>query len=107
VLLLPDRYAQAGQMTQRLVEAVLTGCLPLTPATISAAERFTPQRLHVTTGSDVTTTLTDLQAIAGTGEHAALIAECLRALDIFRLSRQVDVLDDLLTTPHARVGAPP
>jgi hypothetical protein len=28
VLLLPDRYARAGQMTQRLFEAVLAGCLP-------------------------------------------------------------------------------
>lgn len=30
VLLLPDRYVTAGQMTQRLFEAVLAGCLPLT-----------------------------------------------------------------------------
>lgn len=107
VLLLPDRYSQSGQMTQRLAESVLGGCLPLTPATLRAAQRFTPRRLHVTTGSAVTETLPALHAIAGTGEHTALIAECLRALDIFRLSRQLDVLDDLLTTPHTWVGAAP
>jgi hypothetical protein len=32
VTLLPRRYARAGQMTQRLFEAVLAGCLPLVPA---------------------------------------------------------------------------
>lgn len=84
VLLLPDRYARAGQMTQRLVEAVLAGCLPLTPASIRSAERFTPRRLHVTDGAAVTAMITQLTEIAGTSEHVALIAACLWALDIFR-----------------------
>ena len=44
VLLLPARYAAAGQMTQRLFEAVLAGCLPLTPTTIRHADRVHPTR---------------------------------------------------------------
>lgn len=102
VLLLPDRYAAVGQMTQRLVEAVLAGCLPLTPTTIRSAERFTPARLHVTSGTDVLTTLAWLRRIAGTSEHVELIAEGLRALEMFRVSRQLDVLDSLLAGPAGR-----
>ncbi|MGH3978440.1 MAG: hypothetical protein ACRDRZ_05500 [Pseudonocardiaceae bacterium] len=102
VLLLPDRYAQVGQMTQRLVEAVLAGCMPLTPTSIRSAARFTPRRLHVTSGADVIATLAWLHQTAGTSQHAELIADCLRALDIFRVSRQLDVLDDLLAQPAGR-----
>lgn len=96
VLLLPDRYARAGQMTQRLAEAVLAGCLPLTPTNIRSAGQFTPARLHVASSADVTTMITQLQHVAGTPEHVELIAGCLGALEVFRLSRQLDVLDDLL-----------
>ncbi|WNV84929.1 hypothetical protein [Umezawaea sp. Da 62-37] len=101
VLLLPEQYAQVGQMTQRLFEAVLAGCLPLTPSSIRSAELFTPARLHVADGTAVTTMLTRLQDITGTAEHAELIADCLQALDVFRLSRQLDVLDRLLSTRTA------
>lgn len=48
----PDRYA-AGQMTQRLPEAVFAGWPPLTPATIHDAERFAAYQLHVTGSADV------------------------------------------------------
>ncbi|MEV7629213.1 hypothetical protein [Actinoplanes sp. NPDC089786] len=34
VLLLPHRYAAAGQMTQRIFEAVLAGCLPMAPVDV-------------------------------------------------------------------------
>lgn len=104
VLLLPDRYAAAGQMTQRLHEAVLTGCLPLTPATIRGAELFTPPELHVTDGSAVATTLTHLLRIAGSHEHVDLIAACLDRLDPFRASRQLDVLGSLLTARKEAVS---
>jgi len=83
-------------MTQRLVEAVLAGCLPLAPISIRSVERFTPPRLHVAHGADVSSTLAHLQRIAGTGEHVELIASCLRALKVFRVSRQLAVLEDLL-----------
>lgn len=100
VLLLPDRYAKKGQMTQRLVEAVLAGCLPLTPAYIRSAEHFTPPQLHVADGTAVHTALNRLQQIAGTKEHEQLITECLQALDCFRLSRQLDVIDNVLARQH-------
>lgn len=97
VLLLPDRYAAAGQMTQRLPEAVLAGCLPLTPAYIRSAPQFTPTQLHVTSSDHITTEVAALRhRIAGTPAHADLMAQCLAKLDIFRLSRQVDTLDRVL-----------
>lgn len=96
VLLLPDRYARAGQMTQRLFEAVLAGCLPITPATLPFAEAFTPRSLHAATGDQVASLISDLIGIAGTTDHAALITECVRMLDPFRLSRQLAVIDRIL-----------
>jgi hypothetical protein len=78
VLLLPGRYARAGQMTQRLSEAVLAGCLPVTPATLPFASAFTPPALHAATGADAADRITELQNIAGTPRHAELIADCPR-----------------------------
>ena len=95
VLLLPDRYAQAGQMTQRLAEAVLAGCLPITPIPMSFGEKFTPADLHADNGRQVIQRITELMTVAGTGEHARLIGECVRRLDIFRLSRQLATLDTI------------
>src|SRR5262249_23116861 len=92
VLLLPERDARAGQKTQRVVGAGLAGCLPLTPASIRSAEQFTPQQLHVESGAEVTAMITHLGEIAGTTEHVELIAACLCALEVFRVSRQLDVL---------------
>ena len=77
VLLLPDRYARAGQMTQRLFEAVLAGCLPITPATLPLASAFTPPALHAATGEQAADVIAGLLGIAGTARHAALIAECI------------------------------
>jgi hypothetical protein len=102
VLLLPDRYAAAGQMTQRLHEAVLAGCLPLTPDTIRGAGRFTPPALHISSGFEAAEKIERLIRIAGTARHASLIAACLRRLDAFRLSRQLTTLDHLLTDPARR-----
>jgi hypothetical protein len=44
-------------------------------------------------------TVRHLIAIAGTEEYVAQLSACLRQLDLFRLSRQLLVLDDLLTSP--------
>ncbi|MGW5689604.1 hypothetical protein ACWEWX_01165 [Streptomyces asiaticus] len=104
VLLLPRRYAQAGQMTQRIFEAVLSGCLPLCPADIRHAERFVPGPLLVRNGTDVVRTLRWLRAEAGGPTHARLLADCVSRLEPFRLSRQTAVLNGLLDT-HARAGA--
>jgi hypothetical protein len=98
VLLLPDRYAAVGQMTQRLFEAVLAGCLPITPASIRGAARFTPPDLHAADGRQVADLIRRLHSIAGTADHAALIRACLQRLDLFRLSAQLDTLDHVLAT---------
>jgi len=96
VLLVPGRYTRAGQMTQRLAEAVLAGCLPITPAAIADAGTFTPAALHAADGQQVIHRIEHLQAIASTAEHAALIAQCLEHLSLFRLSRQMATLDHVL-----------
>jgi hypothetical protein len=96
ILLLPERYARSGQMTQRLPEAVLSGCLPLTPAAIRSASIFTPKSLHVKSGWEASQTLNALQKVRGTDSHAELIDECIGHLNIFRLSRQLDIIEDLL-----------
>ncbi|MBE8477510.1 hypothetical protein [Streptomyces justiciae] len=98
VLLLPRRYARAGQMTQRIFEAVLSGCLPLCPADIRHAQRFVPPPLLVRTGSDVVHTLHRLRTEAGTDTHIQLLADCVSRLEPFRLSRQVKVLNGLVNT---------
>ncbi|MBN1172993.1 MAG: hypothetical protein JXA67_12525 [Micromonosporaceae bacterium] len=97
ILLLPDRYAQVGHMTQRLFEAVLAGCLPLTPTTIRDAARFTPTDLHISDGTDARRTLDHLTGLAGSPVHQRLLTACLQRLNLFRLSRQLDTIEDVLT----------
>lgn len=99
VLLLPERYIQAGQITQRIFEAVLAGCAPLLPITVRGAAGLVPANLHVADAEDVRHRVGWLTEIAGTGAHADLIADCLRRLDPLRLSIQLDVLDRLLRRP--------
>jgi hypothetical protein len=96
VLLLPHRYAQAAQMTQRLPEAVLAGCLPITPTSIACAAAFTPLALHAADGEQVIDRIAHAQVIAGTDEHAELIGACLDRVSVFRLSRQITTLDHIL-----------
>ncbi|WP_328869656.1 hypothetical protein OHT76_05785 [Streptomyces sp. NBC_00287] len=102
VLLLPQRYAVVGQMTQRIFEAALAGCLPLAPADIRHADRFVPRDLVVESSDQVIERIRHLQRIAGSPEHADLVAACIERLDLFRLSHQVDVLEDIL---HRVAGA--
>ena len=83
-------------MTQRLFEAVLAGCLPITPATLPFASAFTPPALHAATGEQAADVIAGLLGIAGTARHAALIAECIRMLGIFRLSRQLATINRIL-----------
>jgi hypothetical protein len=96
VLLLPERYARAGQVTQRIFEAVLSGCVPLAPASLHRVGEFVPDLLIVRNDTDVVERLGWLCSIAGSDQHAALIADCLRRLDVFRLSAQVAGLDAVL-----------
>ncbi|MEE6260149.1 hypothetical protein [Plantactinospora sonchi] len=101
VLLLPDRYARAGQVTQRIFEAVLAGCAPLLPTTVRGAAGLVPASLRVGDAADVRDRVGWLIEIAGTSEHTTLIGECLHRLDPFRLSTQLDVLDRLLRRAKA------
>ncbi|MFI1888783.1 glycosyltransferase family protein [Streptomyces jumonjinensis] len=96
VLMLPERYAAVGQMTQRIFEAVLAGCLPLAPADIRFVDRFVPEELIVRSGRDVIERLSCLREIAGTQQHADLIAACVDRLRLFGLSEQVDTLESVL-----------
>jgi hypothetical protein len=102
VLLLPDRYAAVGQMTQRLFEAALAGCLPITPTTIVDAARFTPPILHASSGDQVITRIEQLLGLVGTRAHVDLLAECLRRLERFRLSRQLATVSRLPVCPQGR-----
>ncbi|MEU1819948.1 hypothetical protein ABZ543_32920 [Streptomyces roseifaciens] len=105
VLLLPERYTAAGQMTQRIFEAVLAGCLPLAPAGIRHVEHFVPEELIVRSGGHVIRRITDLKKVAGTRRHAELISTCLDRLELFRLSRQVDALESVLGSVTSAAGA--
>lgn len=96
VLLLPDRYTETGHMTSRLFEALLAGCLPLAPTDISRIEAFAPPELQVTDGLEVIERLEWLTGIAGSREHAALIATCVPMLEPFRASEQVEVVNRVL-----------
>ncbi|WP_341719362.1 hypothetical protein QQG74_06350 [Micromonospora sp. FIMYZ51] len=100
VLLLPDRYAEAGQITQRIFEAVLAGCVPLLPTGVRGAAELVPASLHVRHAIDVRQRVGWLADIARTNDHADLIDDCLRRLDPFRLSTQLGVLDRLLRHPE-------
>ncbi|MGF1425039.1 hypothetical protein [Kitasatospora sp. LaBMicrA B282] len=108
VLLLPDRYAAAGQMTQRLFEAVLAGCLPLAPATIRDVHRFVPAELVVRDGDHATAVLEGLLRQVGSAHHVGLLRTCLDRLALFRLSEQVERLELAITAAigSAQSGAP-
>lgn len=96
VLLLPERYAAVGQMTQRIFEAVLSGCVPLVPADVRFTDRFVPEELIVRSGQDVSERLSYLREIAGSPQHADLIAACVDRLRLFGLKKQVDTLESAL-----------
>ncbi|MFD9791362.1 hypothetical protein ACFWXK_10465 [Streptomyces sp. NPDC059070] len=95
VLLAPDRYVASGQYTQRIFEAVLAGCTPITPARCRSAATVVPEELHARDGADVAEITRSLTAL-GIEDRARLLAGCLRRLDPFRLSRQLDTIHTVL-----------
>ncbi|MBL7495667.1 hypothetical protein I6A84_20885 [Frankia sp. CNm7] len=98
VLLLPERYRSAGQMTQRIFEAVLAGCLPLAPTDIDDVDAFVPRCLQVVDGAETLSKIDWLTAVTRTTEHTDLISQCLGKLDLFRLSAQLDTIDRVLSS---------
>ncbi len=96
ILLLPERYAAVGQMTQRIIEAVTTGCLPLTPTNIRGAGTFVPKPLLISSGEETAGRVAVMRGLYGRARHVELLADCVARLEPFRLSRQLDVLDMIL-----------
>lgn len=96
ILLAPDRLARRGQFTQRIFEAVLGGCLPITPDYLRSVKRVVPAELIVSNAGQARTTLASIAAVAGNQEHADLIRRCMERLAPFRLSRQLATLARLL-----------
>lgn len=108
VLLLPDRYATIGQMTQRLFEALIAGCLPLLPAEIRGGALFVPPALHVRSGAEVVERCQALRAAAAADTLEELVHACLERLERFRVSRQLEAIADLLCGDEcARAGCHP
>lgn len=106
ILLTPHRYVVRGQITQRLFEAVLAGCLPIGPAEIRGIDHVLPESLIVNDGKDAAALIDRLLSITGTPHHPALLADCLRRMTPFKLSRQLAVVDSTLnpTGPVRREG---
>ena len=96
VLLAPHGHHVAGHVAPRLPGAVLSGCLPIVPAALSDAETLSPVALHANDGTEVIDLLEHLVAVAGTSEHGELVADCLKRLDLFRVSRQIAVIEAIL-----------
>ncbi|MBV9448243.1 MAG: hypothetical protein JO345_20350 [Streptosporangiaceae bacterium] len=96
MLLAPDRLAVRGQFTQRIFEAALAGCVPITSAYLRAVEQVVPPELIARDAEQARAVLHSLAGIAGGPQHAELIGRCLHHLDPFRLSRQLRVLARLL-----------
>jgi hypothetical protein len=95
VTILPEPYAATGHMTQRLAEAVTAGCLPIGPTSIRGIDRFIPASLHADNGEQVAETISRIvKAPAAT--RAALLADCLAHLEIFRASRFTTTVNALL-----------
>lgn len=92
VLLLPQRYAAAGHMTQRLPEAVLAGCIPIAPTDIRDVDRFVPAALHAADGARVREVVTALIATSRR-ERSVLLADCLAQLELFRGSAHTAVIN--------------
>ena len=101
ILLLPDRHLASGQMTQRLFEAVLAGCLPLCPAEFRSADQFLPKELIVSSGAEAATLVSHLAA-ALDQERADLLTHCLEGLDLMRVTRQTKILDQLIASTGHR-----
>ncbi|MBT2478369.1 hypothetical protein [Streptomyces sp. ISL-94] len=95
VLLAPDRYVTSGQFTQRVFEAVLSGCAPVIPAHYRGAATVVPGELHACGGAHVADITHGVAGMA-VGGKTRLLDRCLRRLDVFRLSRQINTINAVL-----------
>lgn len=91
VALLPARYRARGQMTQRLAEAVLAGCLTIVPADIRGAEHFAPAALIASRPEDSSRLMQSLLRLDA-DQLGELDVLALERLQRFRSSAQTDRL---------------
>ena len=89
VLLVPRRYAAVGQMTQRIFEAVLAGCIPVGLTYIRGIKNFVPEELIARQWLDVVQIVEKLDKLRQNSNHEKILRKCLKKLEIFRLSSQL------------------
>jgi hypothetical protein len=97
VLLLPRRYAEVGQMTQRIFESTLNGCFAIVPPQVRGGRWFAPPDLRINDRRALAPCIAALRA-APPERVTELAQESLCRLDRFRVSRQLDSLAGTLTT---------
>jgi hypothetical protein len=97
-LLSPKRYRAAGQVTQRIFEAVLNGCFPLAPHDIKDIQSLLPEHLVVSEGADIPRMCARLGALRETPEYSAAILDCARRLAPFRASKQYDLFERIMAS---------
>lgn len=97
--IVPDRYAACGQMTQRLAEAALAGCVPLVASEVRGCRRMAGDEAIVDSARDVESAVRAFER--DEARRADALVEALSRLDEWRLSRQID----RFTAMSAHVGA--
>jgi hypothetical protein len=103
-VLLPPRYETTGQVTQRLVESVLNGCLPIMPGSVRHAHRVVPETLVLGAGEDVVALVRRLRRERGSADHERLLGECLARLEPFHVDRQRSAFRAMVTEVLERAG---
>jgi hypothetical protein len=96
VLLAPRRYRESGQITQRIFEAQLNGCFTIAPRSIRGAADLLPEWLLASHTDDVVRICRDAERVRGGDGYPGAIVDCVRRLEPFLLSRQLDALASAL-----------
>ena len=97
-LLSPTRYCSAGQVTQRIFEAVLNGCFPLAPRDIIGIDTLLPDDLLVADGADVVRACKDLERLRRTPDYKPAILGCLSRLAPFLASAQYETFAQIVSS---------
>ncbi len=97
VLLAPPRYAERGQITQRLFEAVERGCVPIGTCEVKGIDKLLPAPLIANNGADVRRIVSELRALSRE-EIDSLFQQVLKGMSVFRVDEQVKVIKKALST---------
>jgi hypothetical protein len=95
ILLPPDHGLASTAATSLLLDAVLAGCLPLTPVALPDAAALIPQDLHLHDALDAIELITTVKIEQGGAVHVDLLQQCLTRLNPHRLSHQVRCIEQL------------